>query len=378
MQITRLRAKNFRSIKNLDLHLGPPTFLIGANGAGKSSVLELLHLFRGIGLPSQFVEKFSQWGGFSATVNYNTDVQEICFGFDASIGGPELSYDIALKGELNSCYVNKEQFSGRISPSDEWLEIFRRTDTNVRFTEDDAHRNMTINHGLDSPIQHLQAMPNIQYLIAGAKNISLWHVNRFQPDNKVRAPQQLQPVMVPNNDGSNLFSALYTLKTERRKSYAKLLDSLKAAVPELEELDFPLAGAGHVNLIWVEKKSSRPFYSNQLSDGILRLLWMLTVLYSAPDDGVIMFDEPELSMHPQWLSLLVGFFRDTSARTSVVVATQSAEMIRWIRPEELVVADIAEEGTIFTPATKKEDLNKWLEDFTLSELWTMGELGGRR
>ena len=76
-------------------------------------------------------------------------------------------------------------------------------------------------------------------------------------------------------------------------------------------------------------------------------------------------------------SLSVGG-RKTSARTNILVATQSAELLRWLKPEELVIADATEVGTAFTPAISKPDLSKWLKDFTLSELWTMGELGGRR
>ena len=54
-------------------------------------------------------------------------------------------------------------------------------------------------------------------------------------------------------------------------------------------------------------------------------------------------------------------------------------IVENIHPQTvLVIADATENGTVFTPATSKPDLPKWLEDFTLSDLWTMGELGGRR
>ncbi|MCH9018356.1 MAG: AAA family ATPase, partial [Chloroflexi bacterium] len=148
---------------------------------------------------------------------------------------------------------------------------------------------------------------------------------------------------------------------------------LRSAVPELEELEFPLAGAGHVNMTWKQSNFSQPFYSNQLSDGILRLLWLVTILHTVPDDGLVLLDETELSLHPQWLMLVVSMLRKASARTNVLVATQSAELVRWLQPDELVIADLTEAGTTLTPATETKDLNKWLEEFSLAELWTIAE-----
>lgn len=106
------------------------------------------------------------------------------------------------------------------------------------------------------------------------------------------------------------------------------------------------------------------------------MLWLLTVLHSLPDDGLALIDEPELSFHPEWLMLIVAMLRKTSARMTILVATQSAELVRWLTPDELVIAKTSEEGTTLSPAKDHPNIDKWLKDFTLSELWTMGELGG--
>jgi len=110
----------------------------------------------------------------------------------------------------------------------------------------------------------------------------------------------------------------------------------------------------------------------------LRFLWLMTILHSVPDDGLVMIDEPELSLHPQWILLAVSVMRKMSARTNIVVATQSTEFLRWIERDELLIADMTEEGAKFSWASDRPDIDDWLKDFSLSELWTMGELGGRR
>ncbi len=44
MRITRLRIKNFRSIKDLDLELTETTVFVGPNNCGKTAILEALRI----------------------------------------------------------------------------------------------------------------------------------------------------------------------------------------------------------------------------------------------------------------------------------------------------------------------------------------------
>ena len=92
---------------------------------------------------------------------------------------------------------------------------------------------------------------------------------------------------------------------------------------------------------------------------------------------VILLDEPEISLHPQWLMLLVSLMRQTTVRAQVIVATQSAQLIRWVEPEELIVVD-NEDGVSRFQKGDDMDLGEWLKEYTLDQLWVMGELGGRR
>jgi len=44
--ITRVQVKNFRSLANVDVRLGPLTVLVGRNGTGKSTFLDVLRFVR--------------------------------------------------------------------------------------------------------------------------------------------------------------------------------------------------------------------------------------------------------------------------------------------------------------------------------------------
>jgi predicted ATPase len=375
-------------LHDLDLAVGPLTVIVGPNGAGKSSLLELFGLIGSIHQGSEvFTTAFARYGGYRATLSYFARDPRISLGITCNRNGtpePEFAYDVDFLEEGAGSFVASEKL---LTPT----FGLERVDTNV---EGESARggyvletirkgergSFTIDHGPKLALHEVpRARAELERRFDFGKRIRLFRTYRFQPDERLRAPQRLQLTEVPANDGMDLLSALYGLKTERPGTYDEIIGTLQVAIPEFEGLDFPLAGdGGYVHLRWKHMNLPKPFGASQLSDGILRLLWIVTILHSVPDDGLVMFDEPELSLHPQWLMLLVSLMRKTSVRTNILVATQSAELLSWLKPNELVIADMTEQGTIFTPASSKPDLNKWLEDFTLSELWTMGELGGRR
>lgn len=387
MRITHIRAKQFLNLREVDLELRPFSVLIGPNGAGKSTLLDLLHRFQGIDNADLFPSYFSQWGGYEATLFYGAANKVMQLGFSAGNTDVRLDYDIEFLGEgPQGCYVRSETLIKTMLEGGQKEVLLRRQDSSVslRPNKDVEVQISQIGHNSELSLigerHSFSHLPEVQGIFTATKNTTLWSVYKFQPTNQVRGPQQLQPAKVPSADGNNLLSVLYYLKTERRDVYRSLVECLQLAVPELEELDFPVAGAGYIYLTWKQRNYARTFDPNQLSDGTLRLLWLFTVLFTVPENGLVLIDEPELSLHPQWLQLVVSMLRKTSARTTVMVATQSAELIKWVEPNELLIADIDadEGGTKLTWADKHENIDAWLKDFTLSELWTMGELGGRR
>ena len=90
-----------------------------------------------------------------------------------------------------------------------------------------------------------------------------------------------------------------------------------------------------------------------------------------------MIDEPEVSLHPELLNLLAELLREASQRSQIIVATHSDRLVRFLRPEEVVVVDLDEDGLAKMTWADKLDLEKWLGEYGLDEVWRMGRLGGR-
>jgi predicted ATPase len=130
-------------------------------------------------------------------------------------------------------------------------------------------------------------------------------------------------------------------------------------------------------MTWRENSFSKPMYMHQLSEGTLRFLWLSALLQSPGLTALTLLDEPEVSLHPELLSLLAGLLREAAQSKQIVVATHSDRLIRFLKPEEIVVMDAADDGTTTLTWADKMNLEEWLKDYSLDELWSNGRLGGR-
>lgn len=92
--------------------------------------------------------------------------------------------------------------------------------------------------------------------------------------------------------------------------------------------------------------------------------------------SVILIDEPELGLHPYAIAMLASMIKQAAASTQVIVSTQSSLLLDHFEPEDILVAEREDGGTTLTrPDTAR--LEKWLEDYSLGQLWEKNELGGR-
>jgi predicted ATPase len=206
---------------------------------------------------------------------------------------------------------------------------------------------------------------------------TFYHVLNVEPRSPVRLPQSLGPAALPGKNGEDLVSCLFYLQQTDRSRFEAIEDSLRAAFPRFERLDFPPVAAGTLALAWRERGFSKPLYMHQLSEGTLRFLWLTTLLQSPGLTSLTLLDEPEVSLHPELLSLLADQLREASSRTQIIVATHSDTLIRFLEPSEVVVMDSTEDGMTSLTRADELDLTDWLKEYTLDELWRNGRLGAR-
>ncbi len=110
-----------------------------------------------------------------------------------------------------------------------------------------------------------------------------------------------------------LYSALYNLRISAPEIFERLMILLQQSFPGFRRLELPVVGAGQVTLAWYERDNTLPFYANQLSEGTLHYLWLITILLTPEPPSLLLLDEPEVSLHPALLRLLAALLQDRAA-----------------------------------------------------------------
>jgi predicted ATPase len=210
-----------------------------------------------------------------------------------------------------------------------------------------------------------------------------WRVYHFE-DTSSSSPMRKTARVDDNRflraDGANLPAFLYLLKERCTASYDLIVRTVRQVAPFFDDfrLDPLRLKPDDIKLEWRHKKSDQYFDASSLSDGTLRFIALATLFLQPAEyrPSVILVDEPELGLHPYALEVLAALVRQASLTTQVILSTQSSLLLDHFQPEDVLVADRVDGGTQLR-RLESEQLAKWLEDYSLGQLWEKNEIGGR-
>jgi predicted ATPase len=336
-----ITIQGFKSIGSIEkLPLRPINIVIGANGSGKSNFIgafEFLHEIRAERL-NDYVRRA---GGASRVLHFGSKfTQAIVFELAFANG----YYQLTLRSTADDELYEAEKLLPWKGKNDE-----RTWDEKVKIQED---------------------------LLLG------WRVYHFHDtgfSSPMRRTARVDDSLFLFPDAANLPAFLYKLREEHPRSYRLITDTVRLVAPFFA--DFVLVvtdNPEYIKLQWRHKNSDQTFGASSLSDGTLRFIGLAT-LFLQPEQyrpSLILVDEPELGLHPYALSLLASLIKQAAVTTQVIVSTQSSVLLDYFEPEDVLVAERVDGGTRLT-RLESEPLKKWLEDYSLGQLWEKNELGGR-
>ena len=292
-----------------------------------------------------------------------------------------LEYELSLVQKGVGYSISHETLSQERAGYDKPFKHIDSTDGNIQYYGTDERRLVRPDWAYDPHETSLSQVPKmfrqpeeLRHILGAATQYHVLDVGQRAP---VKLPQQMKPATLPGADGEDLVPFLYYLRESDRDRYEAIEDTLKSAFPGFESLSFPPVAAGMLTMTWKEKHFRKPIFMNELSEGTLRFLWLVSLLQSPELSTVTMIDEPEVSLHPELLSILADLMREASERTQVIIATHSDRFIRFLEPEEVVVMDTDEAGFASVEWADSLDLDEWLAEYSLDELWRLGRIGAR-
>jgi predicted ATPase len=335
-----ITIKGFKSIASIEkLELKPINVVIGPNGSGKSNfigVFEFLHAIRGGRLKDYVIEA----GGAERVLHFGSKATK------------EIVIDLRLAQGQHALTLRPTAGDG--------LQY-------QEFATGNADRVVTNNADWEKMLDDRLG----------------WRIYHFEDtsfSSLMRRTAKVDDNRFLRADGSNLPAFLYLLREKHKDSYDLIVRTVQRVAPFFDDfLLEPLRlNPDDIKLEWRHKKSDQYFGASSLSDGTLRFIALATLLFQPEQfrPSVILVDEPELGLHPYAREVLAALIRQASVTNQVIVSTQSSLLLDHFQPDDVLVAERVDGGTQLK-RLEPEPLAKWLEEYSLGQLWEKNEIGGR-
>jgi predicted ATPase len=379
-RIEELSVKNYRALKDLQLkNLTPLTVFLGPNGSGKSTIFDVFAFLSecfSIGLRKawdkrgRFKELRSR--GAEGAVVFELKYRE-------KLKSPVITYHLAIEEGKKGPYVAEEWLQWRRGQRGQPFKFldFKEGTGRVVTGEVPDERDQRIDEQLASSemiavntLGQLAKHPRVNAL---RRFITGWYLSYLTADNTRMTPEA-GPQERLSATGDNLPNVIQYLKEQHEDRLQQILGTLSRRVPRLEKVDAEMLADGRLLLQIKDAPFDKPILAKFASDGTLKMLSYLTILYDPEPPQLIGIEEPENHLHPRLLPELAEECRHASARTQLMVTTHSPFFVDGLRPEELWVLYRDEKG--YTQAKRTADI-PGIKDFMdqgalLGHLWIEG------
>lgn len=399
--IKSISIKNFLSFggKGEEIVLEPLNVIIGPNASGKSNLIEIIGTLRS--LPKDLSGSVREGGGIrewlwkgdntiptatvETTIDYPAGIMPLRHLLSVTMAGQRLEVvDEVVENKQPQRQDDKDvYFFYRYNKGNPVLNV--RTTINEQAGTEKGRQARNLRREDISPEQSVLSQrkdpdqyPEITYLAERFSAIMLYREWNF---GRYTAPRMPQKTDLPEDflleNAANLGLVLNNLLNNPRTK-REFLEKLNLFYDALEDITTRIQG-GTVQVFIHEKGVYDPIPATRLSDGTLRYMCLLSILCHPAPPPVVCIEEPELGLHPDILPTIADLLKDASKRTQLIVTTHSDALVSALSdtPEAVLVCERNESGTTLRRLDIKR-LQKWLDNYSLGELWRMGEIGGNR
>jgi predicted ATPase len=165
--------------------------------------------------------------------------------------------------------------------------------------------------------------------------IENWHVSDFHI-SKARPEQEAEYAEHLSREGENLSLVVQYLHNHHEKVFGKILDLLKQRVPGISSVESKTTEEGRVLLKFQDGVFEDPFLARYVSDGTIKMLAYLTLLYDPVPYPLLCVEEPENQLYPKLLWELAEEFRAYANRGGqVFVSTHSPDFLNAVEIQEV-------------------------------------------
>ncbi|HGJ64211.1 TPA: ATPase [bacterium] len=383
--IKKIRVKNFKSFKDMELNLGKVNILIGANGSGKSNFVRIFEFLKDIAKDG--LDKAISKDGYKYIKNINSN---------------ELSIDITFDQPPDMQDEKETKYSIFIK--------FKKDEAGIENIEDKIIRNYKVfdsntNDILDSGIMLLSnnnSEPNIQYISSIYEETPQKTLDTFKSyiyqnlidtmkikkeKSLLESPYsnmffdayekpfseisiydldpQLSKKAIPIDwsselakNGENLVNVVLMEILQNPEKKRMFLNLVTYLLPYIEDIEVDKFTETHFYLRMKETYSEKHYLPAPLiSDGTINALGLIVALYFQ-ESPLIIIEEPDRGFHPSLISSVVEMMKDAAkyGNKQIIVTTHNPIMIKHADPEDVFLVSRDKEGfsQIHKPIDKDE------------------------
>lgn len=382
-RIESLRVENYRALRKVELdNLTPITVLLGPNGSGKSTIFDVFN----------FLSECFQSGlryawdrrGRGKELKTRGSTSPIVF---------ELKYRERPKTPIITYHLAIDEGAKGPEVVEEWLQ-WRRGQKGKPFRFLEFKRGMgkaasgdvpdsddvRVETNLRSPdliaVNTLGQFTEHPRVAALREFISDWYVSYLSIDQARNQPEA-GPQERLSKGGENLPNVIQYLKEQHPERLEHIFSVLRERIPQLERVEAEPMPDGRLLLQIKDAPFEQPVQSKYASDGTLKMLAYLTVLYDPEPPRLIGIEEPENFLHPRLLPELAEECRAASEHSQLLVTSHSPFFLNAMGADDVRVLYRDEQG--FTQAVRASDI-QGIPEFikagaSLGYLWMEGHFG---
>lgn len=381
-RVVYLKVQNFRALREVEFKdLTPLTVLLGPNGSGKSTVFDVL----------AFLAEYFELGLRRAWDKRGRARELKTRGSDGPVtveikyrepGFPLITYHLAVDERAGGPVVVEEWLRwkrGSYGRPFRFLDYHDGKGKAVSGEQPDA-RDTRVDVPLKSAdllaVNALGQFAEHPRVAALRDFITGWYLSYLSAES-ARGQPEAGPQERMTRTGDNLGNVIQYLAEQHGDRLKEIFRVLRDRVPRIERVLAETMPDGRLLLQIKDAPFSHPVLAKFASDGTLKMLAYLVLLYDPTPPPFIGIEEPENFLHPRLLPELAEECRAATARTQLLVTTHSPFFLNALRPDEVRVLWRDDHG--YTQTQRAVDL-PGVREFVdqgalLGQLWMEGQLG---
>lgn len=209
-----------------------------------------------------------------------------------------------------------------------------------------------------------------------------WYLSYFTPD-AARSLPLAGPQKHLNIHGDNLGNVVQFMEREHPKRFQTILTRIADKIPGVSKIDTEGTNDGRLLLRFNDKGFQDPFYSQQMSDGTLKVFAYLLLLEDPTPPPFLCIEEPENGLYHKLLESLAKEFREHATGrkggSQVFITTHQPYLVDALEPSEVWILEKGPDGfSLIRRASEDETVkNLVAEGLPLGGLWYSDYLDAR-